>query len=120
MAAPKRPTLAHLAVPKTAQPAPQVEASPEPAPATDPAPQAAAPGGKRVPTPRRAPQDMKTVQVRINKRGWMALRNLASDRDLSLEALMVEALNDALLKHQQPPIVERRAGERGTEGIEAE
>ncbi|WP_244478464.1 ribbon-helix-helix domain-containing protein [Methylobacterium sp. Leaf113] len=120
MAAPKRPTLTHLAVPKAAQPAPQVEAAPTPPVDTPAAPQASAPSGKRVPTPRRAPQDMKTVQVRINKRGWMALRNLASDKDLSLEALMVEALNDALLKHQQPPIVERRTGERGTEGIEAE
>lgn len=118
MAAPKRPTLTHLAVPKAVPPAPQVEAAP--APSAEAVPQVAPVGGKRVPTPRRAPQDMKTVQVRINKRGWMALRNLASDRDLSLEALMVEALNDALLKHQQPPIVERRTGERGTEGIEAE
>lgn len=120
MAAPKRPTLTHLAVPKAAQPAPQVEAASVPAPTAEAPTQAASSAAKRVPTPRRAPQDMKTVQVRINKRGWMALRNLASDRDLSLEALMVEALNDALLKHQQPPIVERRAGERGTEGIEAE
>lgn len=120
MAAPKRPTLTHLAVPKAPPPAPHVEAAPAPAPSAEAMPQAAQTGGKRVPTPRRAPQDMKTVQVRINKRGWMALRNLASDRDLSLEALMVEALNDALLKHQQPPIVERRTGERGTEGIEAE
>jgi hypothetical protein len=118
MAAPKRPTLTHLAVPKAAPPMPQAEAVS--APSAEPMPQATPPAGKRVPTPRRALQDMKTVQVRINKRGWMALRNLASDRDLSLEALMVEALNDALLKHQQPPIVERRTGERGTEGIEAE
>jgi len=120
MAAPKRPTLTHLAVPKAAPPAPQIEAAAAPAPSAEPPPEAAPAGGKRVPTPRRAPQDMKTVQVRINKRGWMTLRNLASDRDLSLEALMVEALNDALLKHQQPPIVERRTGERGTEGIETE
>ena len=111
MAAPKRPTLTHLAVPKAAQPAPQVEAAPAQAQPVEATPQAPAPAGKRVPTPRRAPQDMKTVQVRINKRGWMALRNLASDRDLSLEALMVEALNDVLLKYQQLPIVERRTGE---------
>ena len=112
---PKRPSLVHLAVPKADAATAQAEtqpATPEPTP-----PQAKA--SPRVPTPRRSPQDLKTVQVRINKRGWMALRNLASDRDLSLEALMVEALNDALLKHQQPPIVERRAGERGTEGIDA-
>ena len=116
MVAPKRPTLTHLAVPKTVPAALQIEAA-SPAAETAPAPISASP---RVPTPRRAPQDMKTVQVRINKRGWMALRNLASDRDLSLEALMVEALNDALLKHSQPPIVERRTGERGTEGAESE
>ncbi|TGD93753.1 hypothetical protein EU555_33200 [Methylobacterium nonmethylotrophicum] len=60
------------------------------------------------------------MQVRINKRGWSTLRNLASDRDMPLEALMVEALNDVLLKHGQPPIVERRTGERGTEGRDEE
>lgn len=121
MAAPKRPSLSHLAVQKPA-PAAAAVAAPEAAGAeVSAAPtltnSAATP---RSPVPRRSPPDMKTVQVRINKRGWSALRNLASERDLSLEALMVEALNDVLLKHQQPPIVERRTGERGTEGAEGE
>lgn len=120
MAPPKRPSLSHLAVQKptpaaaAAAPAGQTASSPVPdAPA-------AAPAAPRTPVPRRSPQDMKTVQVRINRRGWSALRRLAEDNETVLEALMVEALNDVLLKYQQPPIVERRVGKRGTEGTEEE
>ncbi|WP_244538702.1 ribbon-helix-helix domain-containing protein [Methylobacterium sp. ap11] len=46
------------------------------------------------------------------------LEQLAEDNETVLEALMVEALNDVLLKYQKPPIVERRVGKRGTEDAE--
>jgi hypothetical protein len=106
MAPPKRPTLTNMAVQKGAPiPAQQEQAAPVTA---------------REPVPRKAPGDLKTVQVRINKKGWMALRMLASEQDLSLEALMVEALNGVLLKYSQPPIVERRTNEKGDEGQGAE
>lgn len=92
-----------MAVPKAIQ-----SSAPEPA-AVEPAPT------PKDPSPRRAAPDLKTVQVRINKQGWKALRDLAADNETSLEALMVEALNDVLLKNQRPPIVQRRMGERGNE-----
>ena len=113
MAPPKRPSLTHLAVPKAAAvaSAPEMVEAPTEAPSSPTA---------RTPVPRRAQPDLKTVQVRINKRGWMALRNLASDRDLSLEALMVEALNGILLKHNEPPIVERRTDAKGDYASAAE
>ena len=107
----RRGSLASMAVPKAV-------AAPEPETAqalAEPPRGAATP---RSPTPRRAPGDVKTVQARINKQGWKALRDLAADREVSLEALMVDALNDHLLKHKQPPIVQRRTGERGTEGAD--
>lgn len=110
MSKPARGSLASMAVPKA------VPASPSPAavaPATEPQRERASPPAAAA--PRRAAGDMKTVQVRINKAGWRALRDLASDNDTSLEALMVEALNDVLLKNQRPPIVQRRVGERGQE-----
>lgn len=105
MAPPKRPTLTDMAVQKGT-------------PIASPTEQAA-PVTARVPVPRKAPGDLKTVQVRINKKGWMALRMLASENDMSLEALMVEALNGVLLKYSQPPIVERRTNEKGDDGQEA-
>ncbi|MCJ2015915.1 hypothetical protein MKK84_00470 [Methylobacterium sp. E-065] len=112
MSKPARGSLASMAVPKAVTPPP----GPAPAvavSATEVTREAVVqPVG---PTPRRAPADMKTVQVRINKQGWRALRDLASDNDTSLEALMVDALNDVLLKNQRPPIVQRRVGERGQE-----
>lgn len=110
MSKPARGSLASMAVPKA------VSASPAPtgsAPETEASRQEASQPAE--PTPRRVPADMKTVQVRINKAGWMGLRHLADETDKSLEALMVEALNDVLLKYQKPPIVQRRVGERGQE-----
>ena len=110
MPKPARGSLASMAVPKAISPAPPTQATTSPVdtpPVAEPRPSA--------PIPRKSADDLKTVQGRINKKGWRALRNLASDNDSSLEALMVEALNDVLLKYRQPPIVERRVGERGQE-----
>ena len=115
MSKPARGSLASMAVPKAvASPPAQVQAdtSAAPLPSNDAAREAPKP---IAPVPRRVAADLKTVQVRINKLGWRALRDLASDNDTSLEALMVEALNDLLLKNQKPPIVQRRVGERGQE-----
>lgn len=110
MSKPARGSLASMAVPKAVSSA----ASPAvTAPAAEaPRAEVAQPSE---PAPRRPAGDMKTVQVRINKVGWRSLRDLASDNDTSLEALMVEALNDVLLKYQKPPVVQRRVGERGQE-----
>lgn len=113
MSKPARGSLAAMAVPKAVAPASVAASAPADAPVgTEAAREAPKPSA---PVPRRAAGDMKTVQVRINKQGWRALRDLASDNDTSLEALMVEALNDVLLKNKRPPIVQRRVGERGQE-----
>ncbi|ACK86470.1 hypothetical protein Mchl_5758 (plasmid) [Methylorubrum extorquens CM4] len=48
------------------------------------------------------------MQVRVNRAGWLEMTRLAQDLDIPLEALMVEAFNDALTKHGKPPVVERR------------
>ena len=115
MSKPARGSLASMAVPKAVASTPSsVPAEPTlvPAASSDAPREAPRPSA---PMPRRAAGDMKTVQVRISKAGWRALRDLASDNDTSLEALMVEALNDVLLKYQKPPVVQRRVGERGQE-----
>ncbi|WP_238232475.1 hypothetical protein [Methylobacterium thuringiense] len=59
-----------------------------------------------------APTDLKTMQVRVNRAGWLEMTRLAQDRDMPLETLMVEAFNDVLTKHQKPPVVERRQPNR--------
>ncbi len=115
MSKPARGSLASMAVPKAITPPPaQAQADTPAAPPTQSDATREAPK-PTAPVPRRVAGDLKTVQVRINKLGWRALRDLASDNDTSLEALMVEALNDLLLKNQRPPIVQRRVGERGQE-----
>lgn len=110
MSKPARGSLVSMAPPKAASfsPAPAVSALADETPRKEVSQPAE-------PTPRRTPVDMKTVQVRINKAGWKALRDLGDEDDKSLEALMVEALNDVLLKYKKPPVVQRRVGERGQE-----
>ena len=94
MAAPKRSSLAGLVEPKA--PASEPQAPAQAAEERDSASVATAPG------------DLKTMQVRVNRAGWLEMSRLAQDRDVPLEALMVEAFNDILTKHQKPPVVERR------------
>ncbi|TXN78339.1 hypothetical protein FV234_22805 [Methylobacterium sp. WL8] len=96
MAPPKRPSLAGLVEPKASAPEPQASTSTLTADERDPAPVATTPG------------DLKTMQVRVNRAGWLEMSRLAQDRDVPLEALMVEAFNDVLTKHRKPPVVERR------------
>ena len=98
MAAPKRPNLMGLVESKARTTEP-VEAQP----------QAEAEQGRAlVETPASGPSDLKTMQVRVNRAGWLEMSRLAQDRDVPLETLMVEAFNDVLLKHRKPPVVERR------------
>lgn len=99
MAAPKRPTLSSMVEPKSRPVEPPAPSRPEAAaPAVEPqadAPQASA-------------ADLKTMQVRVNRAGWLEMSRLAQDLDMPLETLMVEAFNDVLTKHRKPPVVERR------------
>lgn len=98
MAAPKRPNLMGLVESKARSPEPvepQGQAEPEQANA-------------QVEPPTAGPSDLKTMQVRVNRAGWLEMSRLAQDRDVPLETLMVEAFNDVLVKHRKPPVVERR------------
>lgn len=54
------------------------------------------------------PSDLKTMQVRVNRAGWLEMTRLAQDLDKPLETLMVEAFNDILVKHSKPPVAKRR------------
>jgi hypothetical protein len=98
MAAPKRPNLMGLVESKarTTEPVePQAQVEVEQSRA-------------QVEPPAAGPSDLKTMQVRVNRAGWLEMSRLAQDRDVPLETLMVEAFNDVLLKHRKPPVVERR------------
>jgi hypothetical protein len=47
----------------------------------------------------RDPGAFKSVLVRMNIEGWRALKVLAIEKEATLNALAVEALNDLLRKH---------------------
>lgn len=100
MAAPKRPTLSSMVEPKGRPP--------QQAPSPDAEIHAPTETVEADPIPTAGPADLKTMQVRVNRAGWLEMSRLAQDRDMPLETLMVEAFNDVLTKHRKPPVVERR------------
>ena len=51
-------------------------------------------------------REVRGILVRVNPAGSKALRQLALDRDQSLQALAVEAFNDVLKKYGARPVVE--------------
>jgi hypothetical protein len=53
----------------------------------------------------RDPGAFKSIIARVNADGWKALRLLALDQETTLNALVVEALNDLLRKHGRRPVV---------------
>ena len=44
------------------------------------------------------------ILTRINAEGLKALRQLALDRDTTVQALMIEAANDLLRKYRRRPV----------------
>ena len=54
----------------------------------------------------RDPGTFKSVLVRINIEGWRALKVLAIENEVTLNALAVEAFNDLLKKHGRRGTVE--------------
>jgi hypothetical protein len=50
-------------------------------------------------------RDLRGVLIRVNATGLRALRQLALDRDTTLQALGVEAFNDLLRKHGARAVV---------------
>jgi hypothetical protein len=46
------------------------------------------------------------ILTRINPEGLKALRQLALDRDTTVQALMIEAANDLLRKYRRRPVAQ--------------
>ena len=71
---------------KPAEPEPQVSAAVE------------------APAPReRVPDGRKGILVRARPEAWKALKLIALDREVTLQDVMTEAINDLLTKHDRPP-----------------
>jgi hypothetical protein len=53
-----------------------------------------------------APAPARGILTRINPEGLKALRQLALDRDTTVQALMIEAANDLLRKYRRRPVAQ--------------
>lgn len=53
-----------------------------------------------------AADSTRHIQTRMNDAGWHALKVLALEQRSSLQALMIEALNDLLKKYRKAAVVE--------------
>jgi hypothetical protein len=53
---------------------------------------------------KKSADDRKGVLIRVRPQAWKAMRQLALDREITLQGLLVEALNDVFQKHGRPPI----------------
>jgi len=56
-------------------------------------------GHRKVPADKR-----KGILVRARPEAWKALKIIALDREMTLQDLMTQAINDALAKHSKPPV----------------
>lgn len=50
------------------------------------------------------PDGRKGILVRARPEAWKALKIVALDEGLTLQDLMVQAINDVLTKHGRPPV----------------
>jgi hypothetical protein len=50
--------------------------------------------------------ELRAAHLEVNRAGWSEMNRLAQDLGVSVQSLMAEACNDALLKYQRPPVVE--------------
>ena len=58
-----------------------------------------------MPTPKAGKKEVrKGILVRARPEAWKALKQVALDREITLQDLMIEAINDALVKHGKPPV----------------
>ena len=51
----------------------------------------------------RAADGRKGILVRARPEAWKSLKLIAHDRELTLQDVMTEAINDLLTKHSKPP-----------------
>ena len=87
----KRTPLSGLGARLAKKPEEAVEAQAAPVTAAEPA-------GRE-----RAADGRKGILVRARPEAWKALKIVALDRDMTLQDLMTEAINDVLAKHGRPP-----------------
>jgi hypothetical protein len=52
------------------------------------------------------PVTARGILTRINPEGLKALRQLALDRDTTVQAMMIEAANDLLRKYRRRPVAQ--------------
>jgi hypothetical protein len=64
------------------------------------------------PTARQNPEAFKQVLTRVDLDGWRALRILALEQNITLNALAIEAFNDLLKKYGKRALVENPLVER--------
>lgn len=57
-------------------------------------------------------KDVKQIHAQIDRAGWQALRKLGTAQNMSVEAMIVEALNHYLKRHKQTAVIERRIGDK--------
>jgi hypothetical protein len=60
------------------------------------------PEGEAAPSGHRS-DARKDILVRATPEAWRALKHIAIDREMTLQDLMSEAINDVLTKHGKPP-----------------
>ena len=61
---------------------------------------------KAKPAQASTPVAARGILTRINPEGLKALRQLALDRDTTVQALMIEAANDLLRKYRRRPVAQ--------------
>ncbi|TXM97247.1 hypothetical protein FV242_32015 [Methylobacterium sp. WL64] len=59
---------------------------------------------------------VKNMQVKVDLEGWRTVKVLCVTLDRTLEDLMVEAMNDLMVKYGQKGTLERRSAERTPAG----
>ncbi len=87
----KRTPLSGLGARLAKKPEEAIEALVPPLPAAEPA------------VRERGADGRKGILVRARPEAWKALKIVALDRDVTLQDLMTEAINDVLTKHGRPP-----------------
>jgi hypothetical protein len=64
----------------------------------------AKPGAKKGADPKKAPA-MKYMQTRLTEPSWKELQMLRLERSESMQSLVVEALNDLMVKYGRKPVI---------------
>ena len=75
-------------------------------PSGDSAPMARKTPGRAKRTSEPPVAGVRHVLTRLNSEGWRALKMLTIERELPLQALLVEAINDLLKKHGKKPVAQ--------------